>query len=886
VILFTAAAAALLLLLTVWPFRLYGMGSRTAQSSAPAGVSETVVHGQDQGEYFLATDTHLKSAAFWLSECAVDGTASVRIYDNSGAKPQLLIDRSTEIKQSLTGGWIEVALGVDTTPGSQYILILNTDDKAEFSVGYAAPSEETPGYQVAFHADQPVNGYHMLLSLKYYRPLSVKRSLALAAAILLLAGAVCFFTRRFYRRYPDRNRKMTVEKAMRYILTPVVVVAGGALFIFIWPLELFDWRLPDLLLLEAGTVIAVLVCLYGLWHDRSELPDTLNRKILRERWPDYVQAVLIALILQFCCEYMNDLYDIYHRISERRMTIAFLLLVLSMNARSRRKNRSIPVCGAAAGAAGLAYVLMNRVPAAVKESALQNEALILGAVCFVLYALCIQAAVLDILDDVRRRKCGEEKRRLGDRICVWYTAVLALLFVLIVVRRNTRWWPVALAVGMGLFYIRYFFWQHRERWLRILCGGIVLQFVCVVIWCLFRRYYLAFLYERFPMNFHTVTVTGEYLMVIEGAAATLLIGKVRQAGRMDIRRLMDRVWKEALLFGTATVYLFFTLSRTGIASAGAALICMLIAAAVKDLRDRKEDGSHGRRPLYALRSFCIMLLSFVLLFAPVYTLQRTVPAMVGRPFLFAEMEEYPDDVMIAGPDNWDSLHFMCIERYDQVMRNKLFGLPEGSYDFGTRPGETVASQAASSMNADTGSTALIAAGETAAQSASSEMASGTAGAGDASASAQDTSGQESTADTESGSEAGVKDYTNGRLSIYKSYLKDINLAGHDTMGAELDDGEIAMHAHDTYLQVAWDHGIPVGIWFFLVLALTFFRSSIYYRKSMTKREFTALLPMAETAGFAIAGIVEWVFEYSHPLTIALLFSVAPLLLKKGKTSVE
>ncbi|MEI3211886.1 MAG: hypothetical protein V8S42_05915 [Lachnospiraceae bacterium] len=69
--------------------------------------------------------------------------------------------------------------------------------------------------------------------------------------------------------------------------------------------------------------------------------------------------------------------------------------------------------------------------------------------------------------------------------------------------------------------------------------------------------------------------------------------------------------------------------------------------------------------------------------------------------------------------------------------------------------------------------------------------------------------------------------------------------------------EIATHAHDIYLQVAYDHGIPVGVVFVLVGAATLVVSLIYYGKQ--KKTITyAALPAVITVAVAVAGIVEWI----------------------------
>lgn len=120
------------------------------------------------------------------------------------------------------------------------------------------------------------------------------------------------------------------------------------------------------------------------------------------------------------------------------------------------------------------------------------------------------------------------------------------------------------------------------------------------------------------------------------------------------------------------------------------------------------------------------------------------------------------------------------------------------------------------------------------------------------------------------------DYTNGRISIYKSYLEQLNMTGHDHMGAILENGEEATHAHDVYLQVAYDHGIPTAIVFTLFGIVSFALATVLYKKN----RFTApnkALPAVILLAFAVAGVVEWIFHLSHPMGFTVLMCFAPVL---------
>ena len=121
------------------------------------------------------------------------------------------------------------------------------------------------------------------------------------------------------------------------------------------------------------------------------------------------------------------------------------------------------------------------------------------------------------------------------------------------------------------------------------------------------------------------------------------------------------------------------------------------------------------------------------------------------------------------------------------------------------------------------------------------------------------------------------DYTNGRTTIFRSYLEQLNATGHDTMGATLPDGEIAAHAHNIYLQVAYDHGIGAGMLFVLFGIVSLIMSAVYYKRH--SQIAYAAFPLFVILSFGIAGMVEWIFHLSSPCTIVLLMTIAPLLYK-------
>ena len=125
-------------------------------------------------------------------------------------------------------------------------------------------------------------------------------------------------------------------------------------------------------------------------------------------------------------------------------------------------------------------------------------------------------------------------------------------------------------------------------------------------------------------------------------------------------------------------------------------------------------------------------------------------------------------------------------------------------------------------------------------------------------------------------EAQSEEITNGRTSIFKSYISQMNLLGHDTMGAKLEDGSTASHAHNIYLQVSYDNGIIVGGLFVAWIIATIGQSIVYLRRRY-KTDMAAGLPLSVVVTFAAAGMVEWVSHPCIPLGLMFLLVIPPLI---------
>ena len=290
-------------------------------------------------------------------------------------------------------------------------------------------------------------------------------------------------------------------------------------------------------------------------------------------------------------------------------------------------------------------------------------------------------------------------------------------------------------------------------------------------------------------------------------------------------RSLKSMWFYYLSLGTVMSYMFISVSRTAIlASAVVALLAVVGYARTRGKGVVKRT----------LQMIGMLLLCFCLLLPVTYTLTRCVPAVVDDPVLYP-YEEF-DNRIYQGEEK-DSYRYMNVKHLLELSTGRFMVMLEGQVDRESIEDKTQTGQ--------------------------------TAGA--------DTTTQEDTNDSSTES-------TNGRLAIFKMYLGNLNLTGHESMIITVGD-TIYAHAHNTFIQYFYDHGIISGIVFLLVGFFTLIRSFLYGKQGRDQ-SMLAMAPLLYLVSFAIAGMTEWVFQPVIPLGFGVLFMIYPLLSPIKKQSQE
>lgn len=652
-------------------------------------------------------------------------------------------------------------------------------------------------------------GLNLITRYEYVAALSEKREAVYCIGIVLFAAALLFAVKQlFEKKWKDSD--VLAGTWVRNICNPLVAVGTIVSAAVIFPGKMFSSRPLDLIVYESGVVLLAAALFFGLNHKRDEKYDRIKKRMPKYRIADLLQAFCIAKCLWYCMEYVNGLSNYAHYENFRYVLIWLSLALICTFTRKEVWSKVNAVYLVLVIIAGIIYKVCF--PGVLEEESLMTLTVLIAAFGGI------------VIIRVIRNLFGREIRR-GNMLQA--VLLMALAAVMIIFRH--KWaWPIVMTVMCAVFYLRFGAWKRRRVFSDNLANGILLSFAAVVIQSLLHRPYHYFMYIRYPMTFHTSTTTAIYLTVVLCAALAKYFAKTRYS-----LRLQD-TWKELFVTAAAAAYLVMTLSRTGyvaIIAAGAVLLIFVTPG-------------RGKRKLKRMGiQFVSLLLAAVISMPVIFTVTRTVPAVVNDPYIY-DIEVFIDSIVKG--DEPDSRRYMTVSRFVTAFNMRILGMEEKeAMIFGSD---------------DPGYVAMM-------KENYIFVASAAEGAG-------------------TGEEAGdtmfdVKDISNGRFDIYKSYWDHLNWTGHEAMSV---DGKV-MHAHNIYLQTAHDNGIAAGVLLVILNVVSVGAAFVYYKKRRRK-VYMACMPLALTTAFLVVGIVEWTFHPCNPFGFVWLLIMAPLLFDMKEESVE
>lgn len=531
---------------------------------------------------------------------------------------------------------------------------------------------------------------------------------------------------------------------------------------------------------------------------------------------DMVQICCFACICLMTLYYYNSGSEYGHSVATRIMNTAFGVALLCMYRAQERNRRWIGYGQAAAALLFLAGTFWKG------RDEKETVMYVLSGMTVWIYVKLLGA----FWGRVRRREIRTRYYAYG-----W---LVFLFFALIVIFRNTRTWPFSIVIPFTTLYLYRFDAAGINRFLKNFCYGCILAFWLMLgSAALFRPYY-SFEFVRYPGWFSSVATAGLFWMLVFACTISAILAKMREKGKIPFRK----IYFEWITLGAVSAYLLMTLSRTAALAVAVLSAAAFLTAEIFFYRDSAKG------------MVCKILLAVspvLLVFPVVYTLMRCGPAVVGRPVWITGAEWFSD--RIEKKERMDSSKYMNIAQLGETFLEKWLGIE---------------------INL-------------------TEITGAVSGPGDRTEGADgEIIFDDNIVDTveRDGQIYTVKDYTfhnpdeddvsNGRFEIFGIYYDNLNLTGHDSMLVEDVDANITLyHAHNSYMQVAHDHGIPTGIVFIFTVVLGVAQSILYYKKNCRQTDF-AIFPLVVTIAFLIAGVTEWIFHPSIPIGFAFLVALTPL----------
>ena len=806
---------------SLWPLRLVKETVVSGSSGQIVMESEEITPDYTVQQMFIAQYDRLKNINIYFADGHIGERFNFVLYD---AQMNIIMQQVIDTKDmKKLPGFCTVQVNIDTEVGREYYFLVQGMD-VPFRVAYENTADADNIYIGTLYYGNVEDTEHCMdASYEYEMPLRKGRTLVCDLLLIFAGVIITYLTGRYYGRRPEKNILVTAEHTMKAVCNPLIAILGLTAFIAVWPCRLFTTNTVCIVFYEASILLAAAILIYAVNHDRTGCAtDRTVLDILAKDWQNYLQSVFFACAIWACCNYMNGLYEIHHTVAYRQMLIFFALAVLVTYKGKDLFNIVNLVYVIAAAVTGYRYYTGA---AAALENPEEAKLLALKLTAWVGIV-----AGLVIIGTIRFLVRGQ----IRD-MSVWYCILVAVFFALIIVYRNTRGWPIYLVCCYGLFYLNMAAWDKKAGLLRNICNGILLHFVAMVVYCLLHRPYMFFQYYRYPFIFHTVTMSAVYLALVVCAALVKFLDAYRKRPRLAA------VYKELIILGVSSVYLLLTLSRTGYLAIAVTAVVM-IPTMCFSLKNRWRS---------MLQSIGMIVLAAVVCFPVTFTAQRMIPAVTARPIMF-EIEELPGEI-VHGRD-MDSYYYITIQRFIQVFQMKILGIPEEE--------SLRAIYMVSDAKEEMQSNSLLMETEAILLASAEDVA----------------------VDIETPEESEEDDsYTNGRLEIFKVYYSNLNKSGHDDMGIMEPNGHFNVHAHNIYLQVAYDHGIYVGIVFIILGAGTLVQAAVYYHRRKDERECAAL-PLALLVLFAVAGLTEWIFHPCSPIAYCLLISLAPLLFDRRKTA--
>ena len=663
--------------------------------------------------------------------------------------------------------------------------------------------------------------YQVITSYEYREKLSTIQSMIVYLVILVVSG-ILIAAISLYPGFSKRKKKFPIVTLILVYLTEILLLVTGYSVYQIGMKKAFTYEQKDNIVLMLGVTLIAGCVMYGIWKMKEvTIPET--RQLKMQILP-IIQIILVAQAILSCIEFVNAGSNYAQGLALMEMCSWFGAFMLAMSLIEIIKSRFQLVFSIIYCIATMIYGYYHLLSFWGKGEPFETE---LRTV--IMLGIWILLVLKTLLDLVTKR----------PRFSWQNLGLVATFFVCLLFFRTTSIWVVATVVPFTVFILKVAMYRENEKILQVLSNGVILSFLIVLVQSLLHRPFHYYIYIRYAGVFTTVTVTSVYLGLV------FAVGVVKLFGKLQKSTSISSAWKEWVFLGLVSGYQCLTLSRTGILTCAGIFMVALILHWVSFAGIRFDKSTIKKMSIIAVMGAFVVLAGFVCAF----TLTRTVPALVNDPFIY-EIEEFQDSIHKGEPIN--AGRYITIDRFLGLSAQRILGKTE-----------TVVAE---SVSVNQAQQVLSTESMEEVETEGTEVSDTTVSSG------QIQDGSEVSSELSS-TDSG---YSNGRFEIFKHYLNNLNLEGHDAVGLTLEDGTTIIHSHNSFIQMAYDAGILTGFLFVVLYVILGVRTIKYYlcRYRLDKH---ALMPVLIFAAFGIASMVEYVFRPTIPLGFVFLAVMAPLL---------
>lgn len=827
--------------LTVWPFRVFYHETVSSNKADEPLYTGAVTMEEIALQQFSPAQDYLAGITI---QCTVEDVhpedrVFVTVYDSEYGIIYQEVPHFQEIEAK---GEIVITPELSVIPGEIYYVGLNVHFISEGTLRVAYADTERYGLGecgVFAYASVPYENMQMQIAFRYTKPYSTRLILYCMLGIVLGAAAVYMVCALFKALLQAKGVWEPVKRVLLFgcFLLVEAAVLGCAWFLCIE--QIFGGETMDIAVYAFAALTVFLLAAYACYR-------TVFTKVSADTggktpflWRDYVQVVSVAVLLWAGIRYVNADVQWKQDLARNWLYLLFGLFVV-FTLRFRLLVSGIAVAWAILCVpAGMLYCRQY----GTDEHSAQLA-------CTLMVTVFLWGIVLIwLLCSIKRQK--------NQKFCIPLVLCWAAMCILMLINRHGKSWPIFASVVFTLFILVPYTREQRERIMHNFMLGIVVNFFWVWGESLWHRPFHNQVLFRYPMFFYTVGCTGMYLILVEGVALLRLFLKIKRTGK-----LWKHAWKEWLLNAVVVSYIALTVSRTAfVALFGMCAALMIAGAIVYRPRIKKYV------LILALSALCVLIA-----IPTVYTVTRCVPAIVNQPVRINDFENFAGAIRQGeAPDSpryqnvRSQMHFWC----------ERLGLPDAIRRLFLNTAQAERREQAAAACTGAVQTEFVQIGTVASiRDVSWDAAASVRDVSwDAAASVRgiswDVLAQAAAVQTMQNTSS-LDDMTNGRLDIFIKYFRRLNFSGHKEMGIIKNDGGDSGHAHNSFLQNAYDFGIPAGL-LFLGLIFGMIGRSVFLIWTGRDRSEMQFMTFIVLTAFVLVSLTEYSSNPCTALGFALHF---------------